>query len=145
MKPLLTPLPESPPLPRYATRLLGAALAATAYVVCLPWDLRNRPEAPGAIDETSPVTALGLTTLTLALAALAAHSGIRDRPAWTLLTVAAPPSTLLFVSFDTHPARDADAWQVTWAFCTLVMGAGALVVGAFAARFRERGEGDGRA
>ncbi|MEV5982240.1 hypothetical protein [Streptomyces sp. NPDC052114] len=127
-KALLTPLPKSRPLPRYATRLLGAALAATAYVVCLPWDLRNRPEAPGAIDETSPVTALGLTALTLALAALAAYSGIRDRPVWTLLTVAAPPSTLLFVSLDTHPTPDADAWQVAWASFTLVMGAGALVV-----------------
>ncbi|MEU7582821.1 hypothetical protein AB0B50_35185 [Streptomyces sp. NPDC041068] len=140
MNTLLTPLPKSPPLPRYATRLLGAGLAATAYVVCLPWDLRNRAGTPGAINETSPVTALGLTTFVLALVLLSAYFGLRDRPVWTLLVTAAPPSTLMFFSFDTHPTPDADAWQLAWAFFALLMGVGVLVVGALAARFGERGD-----
>ncbi|MFE0175661.1 hypothetical protein ACFWZ2_25400 [Streptomyces sp. NPDC059002] len=142
MNTLLTPLPKSTPLPRYATRLLGAALSAAAYVVCLPWDLRNRAESPGAINETSPVTAPGLTFLTLSLLALAAYFGIRDRLAWTLLLVAAPPATLLYISFDTHPTQDANAWPVAWAFFTLLMGGGALVVGAVARQFGPRGQGD---
>ncbi|ATL28040.1 hypothetical protein KY5_3022c [Streptomyces formicae] len=136
MNTLLTSLPKSTPLPRYATRLLGAALAATAYVVCIPWDLRNRAETPGGIDETSPVSALGVTFLALSLLALAAYFGIRDRLAWTLLVVAAPPAALLYASLSSHPTQDANAWPVTWAFCTLVIGAGTLVSATVARRFR---------
>ncbi|MEV0252779.1 hypothetical protein AB0H82_00650 [Streptomyces sp. NPDC050732] len=126
MNATLIPLRQTAPLPRYATRLLGAALAATAYVACLPWDLRNRAETAGALNETSPVTTQGVVLLILALLALSAYFGIRDRLAWTLLVVAAPPSTLLFVSFDSHPTQDAQVWPLAWAFCTLVMGVGAL-------------------
>ncbi|MEV7197703.1 hypothetical protein AB0N81_38825 [Streptomyces sp. NPDC093510] len=132
MNATLIPLRQTAPLPRYATRLLGAALAATAYVACLPWDLRNRPETPGALQETTPVTTTGVTLLALALLTLAAYFGIRDRLAWTLLVVAAPPSTLMFVSFDAHPTQDAQVWPLAWAFFTLVTGVGALVAAAIA-------------
>lgn len=138
MNTLLTSLPKSAPLPRYATRLLGAVLSASAYAVCVPWDLRNRAETPGAIDETSPVSAAGVTFLALALIALAAYFGIRDRLAWTLLVVAAPPATLLYASLSSHPTQDANAWPVVWAFFTLVLGAGVLVAGAVGRQFARR-------
>ncbi|MGW0536673.1 hypothetical protein [Streptomyces sp. NPDC003032] len=127
MNATLIPLRQTAPLPRYATRLMGAALAAAAYVACLPWDLRNRAETPGALNETSPVTASGVVLLALALLTLAAYFGIRDRLAWTLLVVAAPPATLMYVSFNSHPTQDANVWPPAWAFCTLVMGVGTLV------------------
>ncbi|MEU6823653.1 hypothetical protein ABZ921_23715 [Streptomyces atriruber] len=138
LPPLLTlltlrPLPKTARLPRYATRLLGAALAATAYVACLPWDLRNRPETAGSLHETTPVTPTGITLLAVSLVALAAYFGIRDRPVWTLLVVAAPPATLMYISFNTHPTQDAQVWPVAWASFTLLFGAGALMV-AMAAR-----------
>ncbi|MEU8955937.1 hypothetical protein AB0C93_16710 [Streptomyces sp. NPDC048518] len=132
----LIPLRETAPLPRYATRVLGAALAAAAYLTCLPWDLRNRAETAGSIDETSPVTATGATALVLALLSLSAYFGLRDRLPWTLVLVAAPPSALMFVSFDSHPTQDANVWPLTWAFVTLVMGVGVLVTAGVARRFR---------
>lgn len=132
MNATLIPLRHTAPLPRYATRLLGAALAATAYVACLPWDLRNRAETAGALNETSPVTTPGAVLLALSLLTLAAYFGIRDRLAWTLLVVAAPPATLMYVSFNSHPTQDANAWPLAWAFCTLVMGVGALVTAGLA-------------
>ncbi|MEV2251281.1 hypothetical protein AB0I94_11985 [Streptomyces sp. NPDC050147] len=133
---LLTSLPGSPPLRRWTTRALGAALAAAAYLVCLPWDLRNRPETPGAINETSPVTALGVTALTVSMLSLAGYFGFRDRLGWALLLVAAPPAVLMFVSFDSHPAPDAAPWPLAWGFFVLVMGAGVLAVAGFARLFR---------
>ncbi|MEU6992479.1 hypothetical protein ABZ953_17700 [Streptomyces sp. NPDC046465] len=136
MNAMLIPLRQTRPLPRYATRILGAALAGTAYVVCLPWDLRNRAETAGSINETSPVTAAGAVLLTLSLLALASYFGLRDRLAWTLLVVAAPPSALLYVSLSTHPTLDAAAWPVAWAFFTLVGAVGVLVAAAVARHFR---------
>ncbi|MYY81098.1 MULTISPECIES: hypothetical protein [unclassified Streptomyces] len=133
---LLTPLRRTAPLPRYATRILGATLAAGAYVACLPWDLRNRPETPGALHETSPVSGAGVTLLSVALLALAAYFGVRDRPAWTLLVVAVPPATLMYVSFDTHPTQDAQVWPLAWAAFTLLFGAGTLVTAVVARRLR---------
>ncbi|MEU6120933.1 hypothetical protein [Streptomyces sp. NPDC047123] len=134
MNALLIPLRKTAPLPRYATRLLGAALAATAYVVCLPWDLRNRAETPGALDETSPVTAPGVVGLILTLLALAAYFGARDRTAWALLVTAGPPSALLYVSLDSHPTLDAQAWPPAWGFFTLVLGVGVLATARVARR-----------
>ncbi|MFI1677177.1 hypothetical protein [Streptomyces sp. NPDC020607] len=134
----LSPLRQTAPLPRYATRVLGAALSAGAYVACLPWDLRNRPETPGALHETSPVTPAGITFLTLALLSLAAYFGVRDRPVWTLLVVAAPPATLMYVSFDSHPTQDAQVWPLAWAACTLLFGAGTLVTAMVARRVKGR-------
>lgn len=132
----LTALPRRPLLERTLTRAAGAALSATAYLLCLPWDLRNRPSSPGAIDETTPVTNTGVALLVLSLAALAAYFGYRDRMAWALLLVAVPSATLLYVSFDTHPTPDAGAWPLAWAFFTLVLGVGVLVAGGLARLFR---------
>ncbi|WAL95722.1 hypothetical protein [Streptomyces sp. Je 1-369] len=137
---ILTPLRKAAPLPRYATRILGAALAAAAYLACLPWDLRNRAETPGALNETSPVTTTGITLLAVSLVALAAYFGIRDRAAWTLLVVAAPPSTLLYVSFNTHPTQDAQVWPLAWAAFTLLFGAGTLGTAMVARRVKGRPE-----
>ncbi|GAA1893312.1 hypothetical protein GCM10009837_14160 [Streptomyces durmitorensis] len=137
LRPLLTDLPGSPPLRRWLTRALGAALAAAAYLLCLPWDLRNRPETPGAINETSPVTALGITALAVSMLSLAAYFGFRDRLGLALLLVAGPPATLMYASFDSHPAPDAAVWPLAWGFFVLVMGAGVLAVAGFARLFRD--------
>ncbi|MEV8014923.1 hypothetical protein AB0O76_00880 [Streptomyces sp. NPDC086554] len=134
---LLSPLPKRPALERWATRVAGAALAAAAYLVCLPWDLRNRPETPGAINETSPVSAPGVVFLAVSMLALAAYFGFRDRLVLALLLVAGPPATLMYVSFDSHPQPDAAVWPVAWAFFTLVMGTGVLMVAGFARLFRD--------
>ncbi|MEU3740303.1 hypothetical protein AB0E78_24975 [Streptomyces sp. NPDC032198] len=134
---LLTPLPETPPLRRWLTRLIGVGLAVATYLLCLPWDLRNRPETPGAINETTPVTALGITALAVSMLSLAAYFGFRDRLIWALLMVAGPPATLMYVSFDSHPEPDAAVWPLAWGFFVLVMGTGVLAVAGFARLFRD--------
>ncbi|MFG2647220.1 hypothetical protein [Streptomyces sp. NPDC048436] len=134
---LLGQLPARPPLGRWTTRAAGAGVMAAAYLLCLPWDLRNRPETPGAINETSPVTALGITGLAVSMLVLAAYFGFRDRLGWALLIVVGPPATLMYVSFDSHPEPDAAVWPVAWAFFVLVMGAGVLAVAGFARLFRD--------
>lgn len=136
---LLSPLRTRPWPERWLTRVLGAALSAAAYLLCLPWDLRNRPESADALAETSPVTGLGVAFLVAALLLLAAYFGHRDALAWPLLLVAVPPATLLYVSLRTHPGPPdgfANAWPLTWAFFTLVTAAGVLVAGAVARQFR---------
>ncbi|MET7390179.1 hypothetical protein ACFYPT_05780 [Streptomyces sp. NPDC005529] len=136
---LLRPLRTRPWPERWLTRVLGAALSGAAYLLCLPWDLRNRPAAQGSTLETSPVTGTGVLALAVCLLFLAAYVGHRDALAWPLLLVAAPPAALLYVSLRTHPGPPdgfVDAWPLTWAFFTLLGAAGALVVAAVARRFR---------
>ncbi|WP_409057906.1 hypothetical protein [Streptomyces sp. SYP-A7185] len=133
---LLSQLPDSPPLGRWATRATGVGFMVAAYLLCLPWDLRNRPETPGALDESSPVTGLGIAGLTVAMLSLAAYFGFRDRLIWALLIVAGPPATLMYVSFDGHPEPDAAVWPLAWGFFVLVMGTGVLAVAGFARLFR---------
>ncbi|MFG2496713.1 hypothetical protein ACGFSB_00605 [Streptomyces sp. NPDC048441] len=136
LKKVLTPLPGRPALGRWTTRALGAGLAAGAYLLSLPWDLRNRAETPGAINETSPVTALGITVLAISMLTLAAYFGFRDRLGWALLLVAGPPATLMYFSLAGHPAPDAAVWPLAWGFFVLVMGVGVLAVAGFVRRFR---------
>lgn len=136
---LLSPLRTRPWPERWLTRTLGAALSGAAYLVCLPWDLRNRPETAHSTVETTPVTGLGVIALAVALLALAAYFGHRDALAWPLLLVAVVPSTLLYVSLRTHPGPPdgfAGAWPLAWAFCTLLIAAGVLVAAAVARQFR---------
>ncbi|MER5381445.1 hypothetical protein ABT040_14345 [Streptomyces sp. NPDC002688] len=136
---LLRPLRTCPWPERWLTRVLGAALSCAAYLICLPWDLRNRPETPDSVVETTPVTGTGVLALGAALLLLAVHFGHRDALAWPLLLVVAPPATLLYVSLRTHPGPPdgfADAWPLTWAFLTLVGAAAVLVVAAVARQFR---------
>ncbi|WP_369246880.1 hypothetical protein [Streptomyces sp. R41] len=136
---LLRPLRTRPWPERWLTRVLGAALSAAAYRLCLPWDLRNRPETADSVVETTPVTGLGVVFLALILLLLAAYFGHRDALAWPLLLVAVPPATLLYVSLRTHPGPPdgfANAWPLAWAFFTLLMAAGVLVVAAVARQFR---------
>ncbi len=130
-------LSDRPWTERWLTRLLGAALSSAAYLLCLPWDLRNRVESPGSTSETTPVTGLGVALLAVTLLLLAAYFGRRDALAWPLLLVAAPPATLMYVSFRTHPEADASPWSLTWAFCTLLIAAGVMVATSVARRFRQ--------
>ncbi|MFE2567549.1 hypothetical protein ACFXJB_27865, partial [Streptomyces mirabilis] len=51
---LLGPLRTRPWPERWLTRVLGAALSGAAYLLCLPWDLRNRPGATGSGARGAP-------------------------------------------------------------------------------------------
>ncbi|MPY65018.1 hypothetical protein [Streptomyces spongiae] len=129
---------------RWLTRLLGAALAVAVYLLCLPWELRNRIVSPGSLSETTPVTGPGAAVLGVALIALAAYFGHRDALAWPLLVVAVPPATLMYVSLRSHPEPpDAGFWPLTWAFFTLVIGAGVLVAASVARGFRSEAVEEG--
>ncbi|MDX3088211.1 hypothetical protein PV620_08260 [Streptomyces sp. ME02-6978a] len=133
---LLSPLRNRPVPERLLTRLLGAGVAAAAYLLCLPWDLRNRAQSPDTLSETTPVTAIGVVSLILVLAALAAYFGRRDGLGWIVPVVAAPPAALMLLSFRSHPEPDASAWPLAWAFFTVVGAVGVLVVGAVARSLR---------
>jgi hypothetical protein len=134
---LLGPLRTRPWPERWLTRVLGAALSGAAYLLCLPWDLRNRPGATGSVTETTSVTVLGAVLLGVTLLLLAAYLGRRDALAWPLLLVAGPPTALMYISFRSHPEPpDAAVWPLTWAFFTLVVAAGVLVATAVARRYR---------
>ncbi|MGW1499514.1 hypothetical protein ACWCQW_13245 [Streptomyces mirabilis] len=134
---LLGPLRTRPWPERWLTRVLGAALSGAAYLLCLPWDLRNRPGATGSVTETTSVTVLGAVLLGVALLLLAAYLGRRDALAWPLLLVAGPPTALMYLSFHSHPEPpDAAVWPLTWAFFTLVVAAGVLIATAVARRYR---------
>jgi lysylphosphatidylglycerol synthetase-like protein (DUF2156 family) len=136
---LLSPLRTRPWPERWLTRALGAALAAAAYLLCLPWDLRNRVQSAGSVQETTPVTGIGVLLLAVALLLLAAYFGRRDALAWPLLLVAVPSAALMYVSLRTHPGPPdgfASAWPLAWAFCTLLIAAAVLVVAAVARQFR---------
>ncbi|MFF2994901.1 hypothetical protein ACFVTC_10030 [Streptomyces sp. NPDC057950] len=134
---LLGPLRTRPWPERWLTRLLGAALSGAAYLLCLPWDLRNRPDSPGSLTETTPVTVPGVVLLGAALLLLAVYFGRRDALAWPLLLVAAPPAVLMYVAFHSHPEPpDAAVWPLAWASFTLIVAAGVLVATAVARQFR---------
>ncbi|MFJ8003508.1 hypothetical protein [Streptomyces fagopyri] len=134
---LLGPLRTRPWPERWLTRVLGAALSGAAYLLCLPWDLRNRPESPGSLTETTPVTVPGVVLLGAALLLLAVYFGRRDALAWPLLLVAAPPTVLMYVAFHSHPQPpDAAVWPLAWASFTLVVAAGVLIATAVARQFR---------
>ncbi|WP_405925328.1 hypothetical protein [Streptomyces sp. NBC_00035] len=140
---LLSPLRTRPWPQRWLTRVLGAALASAAYLVCIPWDLNNRAQTPGSDHETTPVTGIGVIGLVLVLLALAAYFGLRDYLGWPLLLVAGPPAVLMQISFRTHPGPAdgmAYLWPLTWGFCTFLIGAGVLVAAALARRFRPQEE-----
>ncbi|WP_371660248.1 hypothetical protein [Streptomyces sp. NBC_00280] len=136
---LLGPLGTRPWAERWLTRALGAAVASASYVVCVPWDLRNRVESAGSTDETTPVTGVGVVALGVILLLLAAYFGHRDSRGWPLLLIAVPPAALMYVSLRTHPGPPdgfANAWPLTWAFFTLVIAAGVLVAAGVGRAFR---------
>ncbi|MEI5103190.1 hypothetical protein RB200_37430 [Streptomyces sp. PmtG] len=139
----LSPLRARPLLERGMVRLLGAGLAAASYLLFLPWDLRNRPESPGAIEETTPVTDAGITAMAVTVLVLAAYFGYRDRLYWILPVVAAPPAALLLTSFLTHEAPDASPWPVAWVVLTVAGGGVVLAVAGFARQFRGGGAAGG--
>lgn len=136
---LLRPLRTRPWPERWLTRVLGAALSCAAYLLCLPWDLRNRPGTPGSAAETTPVTGTGVLALAAVLLLLAVFFGLRDALAWPLVLVAAPPAALLHMSLRTHPGPPdgfAQVWPLTWAAVTLLGAAAVLVTSAVARQFR---------
>ncbi|MEV7340818.1 hypothetical protein [Streptomyces sp. NPDC093544] len=136
---LLSPLRTRPWPERWLTRTLGAALSCATYLVCVPWDLNNRARTPGSLDETTPVTAVGVAGLALVLLTLAAYFGHRDYLGWPLLLVAGPPAALLHISLRTNPGPPdgmAHSWPLTWGFCTFLIGAAVLVAATVARRFR---------
>ncbi|RII19733.1 hypothetical protein DSC45_06955 [Streptomyces sp. YIM 130001] len=126
-KRLLAPLGERPFAERWTVRLAAAVAAGGAYLLFLPWDLRNRAASPGVIDETTPVTATGVVGLSVVLLLLAAYLGRRDRTALAVPLVAVPPTALLLASFATHPVQDAAVWPVAWVFFGALFAAGAFV------------------
>ncbi|NSL43608.1 hypothetical protein [Streptomyces sp. 8P21H-1] len=149
---LLGPLSKRPWTERWLTRLLGAALSSAAYLLCLPWELREHPGPAGPGDQAdpvapvvpaadaTPVTASEAAALAVCLLLLAAYFGRRDALAWPLLLVAAPPATLMYVSFHTHrgPSDMSESpWSLTWASATLAIAAGVLVATSVARRFRQ--------
>ncbi|WP_055495270.1 hypothetical protein [Streptomyces sp. TP-A0356] len=133
---LLRPMRTRPMPERWLIRLLGAALAAAAYLLCLPWDLRNRPATPEAAQETTPVTVAGVLLLALALLLLAAYFGHWDGLGWPLLLVAAPPAALMYASFRTHPGPDASFRPLAWGSFTLLIAGGVFVAAGVARTFR---------
>ncbi len=136
---LLGPLGTRPWAERWLTRGLAVAVVSASYAVCVPWDLRNRAESAGSLDETTPVTRLGVVVLGVVLLLLAAYFGYRDSRGWPLLLIAVPPAALMYVSLRTHPGAPdgfADAWPLTWAFFTLVFAAGVLVAAGVGRAFR---------
>ncbi|MEV6172802.1 hypothetical protein AB0L99_31895 [Streptomyces sp. NPDC051954] len=140
---LLSPLRMRAWPERWLTRVLGAVLAGAAYLVCIPWDLRNRVQSPGSMHETTPVTGVGVVLLAVALLLLAAYFGHRDDLAWPLVLVAGPAIALMYVSLRTHPGPPdgfAGAWPLAWAFFSLVIAAGVLVAATVGRAFRREGE-----
>ncbi|RFU84634.1 hypothetical protein DY218_21550 [Streptomyces triticagri] len=123
-------------MPHAVAAFLVPLLSGTAYLLFLPWDLRNRPASPGVIDETTPVTATGVVGLTVVLLLLAAYLGRTGHPALAVPLVAAPPAALLLASFVTHPEQDAAAWPVAWVFFSALLAGGALVAAKMGARWR---------
>ncbi|MEV6485048.1 hypothetical protein [Streptomyces sp. NPDC051576] len=104
---LLSPLRTRPWPERWLTRTLGAALATGAYEVCAP-----SADVPGV----GP----GGLALAVILLLLATYFGRRDDLAWPLLLVAAPPTALMYMSFESEQ-------PLQWASATLVIAAGALI------------------
>ncbi|NEC85765.1 hypothetical protein [Streptomyces sp. SID12501] len=136
---LLGPLGTRPWAERWLTRALGVAVASASYVVCVPGDLRNRAESAGTTQETTPVTGVGVVALGVVLLLLAAYFGYRDSRGWPLLLIAAPPAVLMYVSLRTHPDPPdgfANVWPLSWAFFTLVIAAGVLVMAGVGRAFR---------
>jgi hypothetical protein len=133
---LLRPMRTRPWPERWLIRLLGAALAAGAYRLFLPWDLRNRAATAGATEETIPVTGSGVLLLALALLLLAVYFGHWDDLGWPLLLVAAPPATLMYVALRAQPGPDASFRPLAWGLFTLLTAAGVLVAAGVARTFR---------
>ncbi|MEE1668347.1 hypothetical protein ACWDWS_07465 [Streptomyces sp. NPDC003328] len=133
---LLRPMRTRPWYARWLIRLLGAALAAGAHLLFLPWDPRNRSATPRATEETTPLTGAGVLLLALALLLLAAYFGHWDRLGWPLLLVAVPPAVLMHASLRAHPGPDASFRPLAWGLFTLLVATGVFVTAGVARAFR---------
>jgi hypothetical protein len=127
---LLSPLRTRPWPERWLTRTLGAVVATTAYVVCVP-----AGSVPVPVPAADEVPGGGGVVLAVILVVLAGYFGRRDDLAWPLLLVAVPPAVLMYVSFESEQ-------PLAWAFATLVIAAGALIAATVGRCFRPRGEED---
>ncbi|MEU8000790.1 hypothetical protein AB0B66_06460 [Catellatospora sp. NPDC049111] len=123
---------------RTLATVLAPLLSGAAYLLLIPWDLRNRPEHPGELIETTPVRTWAVIVFTLVLLALGLWLGRSGVPVWQAMPLAAGvPSALLLVSYLTHRGPDANPWPVAWACFTVLM-AGAVLLAALAGRLSAR-------
>jgi hypothetical protein len=123
---LFSPLSDRPWPERWLVRALGAGVAITAYLTCVP----SVPVNPG-----------GAIALAAVLLPLAAYLGRRDTLAWPLLLVAVPPAVLLHRALRVERAAYAEGadlaqWPLPWASATLVLAAGVLAAAVVGRRFR---------
>jgi hypothetical protein len=115
--------------------VLAPLLAGAAYLLLIPWDLRNRPERPGDLIETTPVQPWAVVAFGLVLLVLGLWLGRAGVPPWRAMPlVAGVPSALLLVSYLTHRAPDANPWPVAWVCFTVLMALTAALA-ALAGRF----------
>ncbi|GAA2352443.1 hypothetical protein Cme02nite_26280 [Catellatospora methionotrophica] len=123
---------------RTLATVLAPVLSGAAYLLLIPWDLRNRPEHPGELIETTPVRTWAVIVFGLVLLALGLWLGRCGVPPWQAMPLAAGlPSALLLVSYLTHRAPDANPWPVAWVCFTVLM-AGAALLAALAGRLLTR-------
>ena len=111
---------------RIAEWVAAAVLAATAYLVLLPWDLRGTPLDPGTDQAVAELAAGRVVALAAILVVLAGYLGWREQPLWASAAfVGAPPAALMLASFATHHAA---RWPLTWLTFALVLGLDAVIV-----------------
>ncbi|GAA1395065.1 hypothetical protein ACFQZ4_24310 [Catellatospora coxensis] len=123
---------------RTLATVLAPVLSGAAYLLLIPWDLRNRPEHPGELIETTPVRTWAVVVFTLVLLALGLWLGRSGVPPWQSMPLAAGvPSVLLLVSYLTHRAPDANPWPLAWVCFTVLM-AGGVLLAALAGRYTAR-------
>ncbi|MEU8078348.1 hypothetical protein AB0B31_23220 [Catellatospora citrea] len=119
---------------RTLATVLAPVLAGASYLLLIPWDLRNRPEHPGELIETTPVRTWAVIVFVLVLLVLGGWLGRAGVPPWQAMPlVAGVPSALLLASYLTHRAPDANPWPLAWVCFTVLM-AGAALLAAFAGR-----------
>ena len=136
---LLSPLASRSAAERWLVRLVAALASAGAYLLLIPWDTRNRATAAHPIDETTPVSGLGVVLLAVILLVLGAYVGHRDRLGWAFVLVALPPSALLLVSLSSHPEQDISLWPLAWVFLAAVI-TGVVAIAALVGRALRRAE-----
>ncbi|MEU7822716.1 hypothetical protein [Catellatospora sp. NPDC049133] len=123
---------------RTLATVLAPLLSGAAYLLLIPWDLRNRPEHPGELIETTPVRTWAVVVFTLVLLALGLWLGRSGVPPWQAMPLAAGvPSALLLVSYLTHRTPDANPWPPAWVCFTVLM-AGGVLLATLAGRFSAR-------
>ena len=111
---------------RIAEWVAVAVLAAAAYLVLLPWDLRGTSLDPASDQATADLPIGRVVALGAILFVLAGFLGWREQPLWAAAAfVGAPPAVLMLASFATHQAA---MWPLTWLAFALVLALDAVIV-----------------